>query len=547
MTASVSRPLLALFGADPDVFFPVARAHSLLVRRRAGLVRNRRGLAQASPFRMMCFFAVMYGIFGAVFLAVTPIRMLGAALAVAIGCVFLLMVVVTDYLDLLVNPREQLVLGAHPHDDRSILLAKLWVVGRTLAILFALLSLPPLAVVAVRDGVLAGAAYFAGSAAAALTACVTGLYLGVAVIALFGRAAFDRVMPWLQMAFQFSYFIFIAGQRLTHMMALTTLPSALAWWFPAFWFLAPLQAVLERGLTVSTAGRSLLAAVLCGGIVLGATRWLGSRVGDRLLEPIQRRPVTPPGVSSVKTASSPPRSRETQMRRLASIFGKGDRRRLFDLLRVHLRADWRTRSEFFMAPLICAFLFISSGDKWTAWMGLGFVGWMLLAAMDVLTRSPRPELLWFVLVSPMDRAHFSERAVDLMRAFQLLPLIVVFGALRWKALGPDVPSRLLFLALAAAYGDLLILAGRGIFPEFPFSRPGGAEAATGRRMAVLLGGGLATGFCTAGLFLLGRRGTAGMAAAIVLLVVARFPVAFWMRRRVSAASEDLELQAGSVA
>jgi hypothetical protein len=147
----------------------------------------------------------------------------------------------------------------------------------------------------------------------------------------------------------------------------------------------------------------------------------------------------------------------------------------------------------------------------------------------------------------VDRARFSERAVDLMRAFQLLPLIAVFAATKWKVLGVDIPSRLLFLALTAAYGDLLILTGRGIFPEFPFSRPGGAEAATGRRMAVMLGGGLATGLCTAGLYLLGSRGAAGMAAAIVLLVVARFPVAFWMRRRVAAASEELELQAGSVA
>ena len=38
-----------------------------------------------------------------------------------------------------------------------------------------------------------------------------------------------------------------------------------------------------------------------------------------------------------------------------------------------------------------------------------------------------------------------------------------------------------------------------------------------------------------------------MAGAIVLVLLARFPVAFWMRRRVAAAAENLELQAGSVA
>ncbi|HEY6146379.1 MAG TPA: hypothetical protein VIZ69_01725, partial [Thermoanaerobaculia bacterium] len=177
----------------------------------------------------------------------------------------------------------------------------------------------------------------------------------------------------------------------------------------------------------------------------------------------------------------------------------------------------------------------------------GFAGWLLLASMDVLTRSPRPELLWFVLVSPMDRARFSERAVDLMRFFQLLPLLVLFAAIRWKASGPDLPAWLLFLALLAAYGDLLILAGRGIFPEFPFSRAGGAESTTGRRMAVLLVGSLASALVTAALYQLARRGNAGMAAAIALLGVAHVPVGAWMRRRVETAANELELQAGSVA
>jgi hypothetical protein len=539
---SIARRVLALFGADPDVFFPVARVHGLLVRRRAGLVRNRGALSKASPFRMLCLFALLYGIFGAVFLVQTPVRILGAALAVAIGCVFLLMMVVTDYLDLLVNPREQLVIGAHPHDDRSILLAKLWVVGRTLGLLFALLSVPPLTVVAVREGLLAGAAFLAGSAAAALTASMGGLYAGVAVIALFGRAGFERVMPWLQMAFQFSYFLFIGGQRVLRLLTVTTLAPVVAWSFPALWFLAPLQALEEGGFTASTAGRTVLAAAVLGSLTIGATRWLGSRVGDRLLEPIQRKRVRAAPAAPRETSAG----RHVRRGGIGRLFGTSERGRLFDLLRVHLRADWRTRSEFFMAPIVCAFLLLS-GRVLTAWIGLGFAGWLLLASMDVLTRSRRPELLWFVLVSPVDRARFSERAVDLMRLFQLLPLLLLFGAIKWKASGPDLTGRLLFLALLATYGDLLILAGRGIFPEFPFSRPGGPESTTGRRMAVLLVGSLASAASTAALYALARRGNAGMAAAIALLALAHFPVGAWMRRRVGTAADGLELQPGSVA
>jgi len=541
--APIATRVLALFGADPDVFFPVARAHGLIVRRRAGLVRNRGALAQASPFRMLCLFALLYGIFGVLFLVQSPQRILGAGLAVAIGCLFLLMVVVTDYFDILVNPREQLVLGAHPHDDRSILLAKLWVVGRTLGLLFALLSVPPLCVFAVRDGVLPAALFLAGSAAAALTACMAGLYAGVAVITLFGRAGFERVMPWLQMAFQFSYFLFVVGQRGLLLLAAKTLSPAVAWSFPALWFLAPLQAFEEGGFSMSTAGLTVLAAAVLGSLTIGATRWLGSRVGERLLEPIQRR-----AVRSASTAiPEMPAMRPVRRGGIGRVFGVSERRRLFDLLRVHLRADWRTRSEFFMAPIVCGFLLFTSGRVWTAWIGLSFAGWLLLASMDVLTRSARPELLWFVLVSPVDRARFSERAVDLMRFFQLLPLLLIFAAIKWKAIAPDLGGRLLFLALLAAYGDLLILAGRGIFPEFPFSRPGGAESTTGRRMAVLLVGSLASAAATAALYQLARRGNAGMAMAIALLAVAHFPVGAWMRRRVETAADELELSPGSVA
>ena len=538
----VFRPVLALFGADPDVFYPVARVHTLIVQRRAGIVRTRGAFGKASPFRMLCIFAVLYGIFGALFLAQTPFRVLGASLAVGIGCLFLLMIVVTDYLDLLVNPREQLVIGAHPHDDRSILLAKLWVVGRTLGILFALVSVPPLFVIATSQTVAASVLYLAGSAAAAATACMGGLYLGVAVITLFGRAAFDRAMPWLQMAFQFSYFIFIGGQRLLRLMTATKFPPGFQWLFPPLWFLAPYQALGEGGFTAATAGRTALGAAVFALMSVGATRWLGSRVGDRLLEPIQRRARRPAAAAAHGIASRRPRAGG-----IGRLFGTSERRKLFDLLRLHLRADWRTRSEFFVGPVVCAFLLITSGKVWTAWIALGFVGWLLLASMDVLTRSARPELLWFLLVSPVDRARFSRRAVDLMRFSQLVPLVVLFAVVKWKTAGPDVISRLLFLTLLAAYGDLVIVAGRGVFPEFPFSRPGGAEATSGRRIAVMLVGSLASAAMTAGLWMLARRGNAGMAAAIVLLAAAHFPVAAWMRRRVGAAADALELEPGSVA
>jgi hypothetical protein len=532
----ITGAVVRFLGGDPDVFRPIARAHGLLVLRRAGLVRNRGALAKATPFRILCLFALLYGVFGAMFVAGAKLGILGDAIAVAVGCVFLLMVVVTDHIDVLVNPREQLVLGAHPHDDRSILLAKLWVVGRTLAILFALLSLPTTLAVALRQGIASAVLYLAGAAAAALAASTAGLYLGVAVLALFGRKGYERTMPWLQLAFQLSYFVFVGGERLLRAMRTAAIPPFLAWIFPALWFLAPLQALQEGGFSPATAGRSALAAALVVGLCAGGTRWLGSRIGERLLEPIARR------------SPKPARALRGRGRGRDRIFASSEGRRLFDLLRLQLKADWKTRSEFLMAPVLCAIFLSTSMRTWSAWMALGLMGWLVLPSVDVVTRSPRPELLWFLLVSPMDRARFSRSVISLMRAFQLLPLLAVFAAFRWKFAGETLVDRVLFLALLACYLDLLLVAGRGLFPEFPFSRAAREETSMGgRRMALLLTGGVVSAVGTGSLYLLAQFGRPGVAGSVAALALLHLPAGWWMRRRVAAAADGLELEAGSVA
>ncbi|MEO8432936.1 MAG: hypothetical protein ABI592_15635, partial [Acidobacteriota bacterium] len=432
------------------------------------------------------------------------------------------------------------ILGALPHDDRSILLARLWVFARTLVILFGLLFLPSGVTTLVREGPAAAGAYLLGAGFACLATSVAGLYIGVAILAIFGRAAFERVMPWLQIGFQFSYFIFAGGGRFVRLMKQTSVPPRAAWAFPVFWFLAPLEALRRGGFTPALAGRTLLASAAVVALVAGGTRWLGSRVGERLLEPLERRP-------------RPPRrdvrhSGAARAFRLSRLFRSAESRRLFDLLRVHLKGDWRARSEFLMGPVLCGIILFTSLRQGGVWTGIGLVGWLLVASSDVLTRSRRPEVLWFLLVSPMDRARFSAGTVTLMRVFQLLPMFLIFAVREFSQLGMGLLDRLLFLAELAAYGDLLILAGRALFPEFPFSRPLRAEEQmSGRRMALLLIGGLVSGLSTAVLYVFGRWGRPGTLAAIALLVAARFPAASWMRRRVAAAAEGLELEASSAA
>lgn len=528
--------LLRLAGADPAVFWPVARAQALLVKRRSRLAITRRGaIARLSPFRMLCFFAALYGVFAVSFVAMARVPMLGLALAVAIGCVFLLLVVFTDYLDVLVDPREYLVLAAHPHDGRSLLLAKVAVVGRSLLILSLWLFTP--AALCLAFGLnggspLQGAAYLFGAFAAGAAAAVAGLFVGVALLTLGGRALMNRLLPFIQVGFQIAYIFVIGGQSLLRGITAEAVPASLPWILPTYWFLAPVEA-LRGGSSPSVWGRAALAVVSLGLLAGGMTRWLGTHLGERLLEPLER-------------AECAPHLPQGRRRRFA-LFGRGERGRLFELLQIHLRSDWKTRSEFLLMPLTGIFLIVYYTRGSAAMrMGAGFVtffyGWFLLLAVDVLTRSTRPQVLWCVLVAPVDRVKLSFSAVSLVRLFQLLPVTAVLVGLEvFGGNGPPLP-RLFRLAELIAFGDLLILVGRGMMPEFPFSRPSRAEGQdTGRRTVVMLLGGLAAGFGTAVITVSGLLGITGAAAGAALLFAARLPAAAWARRRVAQAAIGLEL------
>lgn len=539
MTAAagpISTALVRAAGGDPAIFGPMARAQALLVKRRAGILRTRRGvLASWSPFRALCLFALLYGCAGLMFVLGAKSRLLGAAIALAVGCLFLLMVVVSDYFDVLVNPREQLALGAHPHDDRSMLLAKLWTVGKALAILFGFLYAPTAIAVLLTDGsVIAAVLYLAGAAGAASAAVVAGLYVAVMVLTVFGRAAYERMMPWLQTGFQVSYFVFFGGQTLLRALTTATVPPAVAWLAPPFWFLAPLEG-FRTGWTAAVAGQTLLAVAVVAALFFGGTRWLGSRVGEKLLEPVGRAKVRPRRIARQRASRG----------RLARLLLGAEGARFFEVFRVHMRADWRTRSEFFMGPAISAFLLFTMRRNDIPWTGMFFIGCFLIASMDVLTRTARPEALWPVLVAPLDRARFSASSVRLLRIAQLVPMVAVLAIVRGTAAPPAELA--LYCVEALLFGDLLILFGRAIFPEFPFSRPSRADATTGRRVVLILSGTLVSGVLTGGMYAAERFVPHGIFVVMLGLIVLRFPLGWWMRRRVAAAAEDIELAAGSVA
>ena len=359
-----------------------------------------------------------------------------------------------------------------------------------------------------------------------LAAPLLGLLIGAAIFRAGGRGAIERLLPWLQGIFQIGYLLVVGGQRLLRLIQIP--PSglkSLPWLLPAFWFLAPLE-ILERGPGAAALGRLALALGTVVFLLAGATRWIGTGLSERLLEP-------------------PPAARRPAKRRRPLAGGGSERARLFSILRVHLRSDWRTRSEFLLIPLMGGFMILfyfrgMAGPAAFHGATTFIYSFMLVLAGDVLTRSTRPESLWWVLTAPIDRARFSWGTLLLVRAFQLLPLFLASAVVEIQ-MGGSWPARLAALAELLALGDLLVIFGKGIFPDFPFSRSRGEAGVGSARLVLNLIGGVVSGLMTLLVFLLGLLGPPGALAGAAGFFLLRFPAASWARRRTAAAAEELEL------
>ncbi len=498
-----------------------------MIQRQARIVQNRKKerVRGASPFRTLCWFAAFYGFFF-LLVAATSLPLLGAGVTLTLGCAFLLLIVITEHLDVLVDPRGAVVLAAHPHDDRSFLLAKLAVIGRSLAILGGLLFLPTAVVLGFKlESPAAPFAFLAGAAGAVAATGASGMLLGALILRLAGRRGLERLMPWFQGAFQVGYLVIVGSERAMRTLTSPDALETMRWSVPAFWFAAPLDIVAE-GAGKAALARLLLAAALLALVLLAATRWLGDRLGERLLEPVEIRP---------REKSAPRKSQRP---------ARGDRGRLLALLRVHLRADWRTRSELLVTPLLMVVWMVVSmrGDDGAINTPLVFFYvWLLLLSGDTLTRSSRPDTLWFLLVSPIDRTAFSLGTVTLLRVLLLAPGFVVIAWLQLRTAGSWEQGLPVLLEMLAV-GDLMVLLGKGLFPEFPFSRPARSEGgAGGQRTASLLTGGLISGIAVGAIFGFGHFGTTGVLTGAAFFGLLRFPAAAWARRRAARAVEFLEL------
>jgi len=523
-------PLLRALGADPEVFRPVYRVQKILLRRSVRLMRLRG--RQTGSFALVCFLAGSYGLVGTVFLYRARVPVLGGGLALTCGCAYLLMIVLADHAEVLVLSGERLVLAAHPHDDRSLLLAKSVAVGRSLALLSACLFLPACLVVAHWWGARGVLGYLAGAAGAAFAAAASGVLFAVLLVRTGGKRAMERVMPWVQTAFQLTFFLPTAANVFFQPEQLSGFVRGLmAWLLPTFWFTAPLE-LAAGGAGAAAWGRLALAGGSVAGLAIAGRR-LATGLGRRLLEPEPR--TAPRGGRGALPAHG-----------ALGFLLRFEGLRLFSLLRVHLRSDWRTLSEVLSLPatgLLLLFLYARQGSGFGLLMRAFFFSWLLFLGADTLTRSQRPGSLWWLLSSPIDRTRFSLATISLLRLFLLVPLTAAVALMTLRQglqAGEPWSQGLWGLAALVAWGDLLLLLGKAAYPEFPFSR-GREGGMAGDRFALIFLGAAASGAVTAVLAVCRHFGAPGFALGALAAVLLHLPLSLWARRRTARAAERLDL------
>ena len=172
-----------------------------------------------------------------------------------------------------------------------------------------------------------------------------------------------------------------------------------------------------------------------------------------------------------------------------------------------------------------------------------FYCWMLVLSSDVLTRGSKPESLWWILTAPIDRVRFSFATVAMIRAFHLVPLFAAVAIVEVRA-GGSWTYRLALLLELLALGDLLVVFGKAMFPDFPFSRPRIEGASGSARVGLTLVGSLVSAAATALVLGFGGFGAPGAAGAAFFALL-HIPVYLWARPRVAAAAEGLEMAAAA--
>jgi hypothetical protein len=512
------------------------------------------GMASLSPFHIACITATFIGTAIILLLGQVQPPILGAIAAITFGLLLVVFAVLFDYLEVLVNPDEYRVIAAHPHDAWSVMLAKIYVVGRAIATISLCFFTPGiLAMGFLRHSVVAAAAFALGAGLGTFVASLGAMLFGVGILMRWGRVALLRILPIVQAVFLVAYFSISMGRR--WMMTGHTLGAHLTPWIsflPSAWFLAPFEWATGTA-TAATAIRAALALGSVVGLAFIGAQWQRSGFGEALLAVGE----------GARGSGTSRRNRARGKNRTAAASGTAAKpkapwirdpavRAFFSMARIHVRADLAFRSQLVVSVLMPLMIFfspaISLGSRRQSFPDLalifaaGAVGFAIMSLTTASATSSRPDAFWPVLISPVSREHYSLALRGLLRWGLVLPFTVAAGS--WylaTASAVTWHERIARVLGVAIYLELLVTLQRGIAPEPPFTmKPNRDRRLQWGQVAAMLIGFAICGGGAFGLFLLWLiRGWGAWFGAAVLLVW-RVPIEFWTRWRLRRAWESLE-------
>jgi len=546
----IAERLAGLFGADPAVFVPFARAYALIVRRRSRMRLTRgispKAMGRISPFQVACFFSALVGFGVAAATAGMNPSLMGSALALVFGSFLVVFAVLFDYLEVLASSDEYRVIAAHPHDAWSVLFAKIFVVGRALATLAACYYTPSILVIGfVRHSIVAAGAFALGASLATAAASLGAMLAGIGILARWGRVALLRFLPAIQALFLLGYVSMSMGRRWVFATGFGT-GRVLPTWVtiaPPVWFAAPLEWA-----TGTAVPATMLRAVLAVGSLaaLGAIgfRWGRAGFGETLLAF---------GSGAAPSATRPKRAAASGRRPTRRLWVHDPATRAFlSMVRIHMRTDLAFRSQMVMSTLMTAMIALSPSisagarrhalPEVTLLLASAAIGMAIVSLTTASATSTRPEALWPLLISPVERVRYAMAPSRMLRWILVLPLVVVGGG--WyvaTAVNVPLPERIARVAGVAVYLDMLVTLQRGLVPDLPFSvRPNRDRRMQWSQVLAMLAGFAIGGGGGFGLFLMWLiRGWGAWVAAAVLLLW-RFLVEPWTRWRVGRAADRLE-------
>jgi hypothetical protein len=529
---------IRLMGADPAVYRPVARAQRLILRRRNMLGRSSSGMLRGiTPEQFRYFATAAFSVYLLGLVLGTPSKITVVAFTLTTGAAFLLVDLIADKFAILADPDEYQVIAAHPHDAWSVVLAKIVVVGRSIAILAACAyTLPAVATGIAFHSVATGLAYAVAAAALTITVSAGGMLATAALVALGGRSALHRLLPLFHAVYALLYAGILLGRGAFIRVEASTIDALGLWkWFPTLWFTGPVEwATGKAGAT------TLVRAALAVGSFLVllplSARWIRTRFDECILEPVTRR-------TRVKVRE---RAASRTWRPQWSI----GPRVFLSLLFAHLRSDVAVRGGFMAAFIMPVVMLVSSQTSRSAvkeWpqytvtmvgIGLGYAA-MLLA--QVLQTSSRPAALWFVLIAPNGRRAFSSAMTWVIRIGLLVPAMIGLAIYvarydRWP-----MEVRALYVVLVAILCDAVLVAARGFSPAIPFSLP----VRAGQRfrwgtIALLIAVPALLGVFSFVFTLLANMGVVACLFPIVFAVVLRVLGGFWANWRIGNAVQGAE-------